>query len=87
MSKRATRKQAVLLAKIIGDITITVGPDEEDASNVIAMGAHHIATKHGEVIVDEKHRLFTTPCYQVKSTIVQIAEGADKLVKAMLGEM
>jgi enhancing lycopene biosynthesis protein 2 len=77
----------VLLAKIMGDVTITVGPDEGDAANVIAMGAHHVTTKHGQVIVDEKHRLFTTPCYQLKSTIVQIAEGADNIVKAMLKVM
>ncbi|MFA5974532.1 MAG: isoprenoid biosynthesis glyoxalase ElbB [Lentimicrobiaceae bacterium] len=77
----------VLLAKIMGNVTITVGPDEEDAMNVKAMGAKHIATKHGEVIIDEKHRLFTTPCYQLKSTIVQVAEGADNIVKAMLKNM
>ena len=77
----------VLLAQIMGDVTITVGPDEDDAANVIAMGANHKATKHGEVIIDEKHRIFTTPCYQLKSTIVQIAEGADKIVKAMLKVM
>jgi len=77
----------VLLAKIMGDVTITVGPDEEDAANVIAMGANHIATKHGDVVIDEKHRLYTTPCYQLKSTIVQIAEGADNIIKAMLKEL
>lgn len=77
----------VLLASIMGNVTITVGPNEEDASNVIAMGANHLATKHGEVIIDEKHRLFTTPCYQLKSTIVQIAEGTDNIVKAMLKTM
>ncbi len=74
----------VLFAKILNNVTITVGPDEEDAENVKAMGAKHIATSHGDVIFDEKHRLFTTPCYQLKSTIVQIAEGADNIVKAIL---
>ncbi len=77
----------VLLAGIIDDVTITVGPDEGDAQNVKAMGAHHIVTKPGEVIIDEKHRLFSTPCYQLPSTIVQIAEGADNIVKAMLKVM
>lgn len=77
----------VLLAKILGDITITVGPDEDDASNVTAMGANHVVTKHGEVVTDEKHRIYSTPCYQLNSTIVQIAEGADNIVKAMLKEM
>ena len=60
---------------------------ETDAANVKVMGAKHIATNHGEVIIDEKHRLFSTPCYQLESTIVQIAEGADNLVKAMLKTM
>lgn len=77
----------VILAKVLGDVTVTVGPDEGDAANVKAMGANHIVTKHGDVIIDEKHRLFSTPCYQLKSTIVQIAEGADNIVKAMLKEM
>jgi len=77
----------VLLAKILGDVTITVGPDEDDAANVKAMGAKHIVTKHGEVIIDQKHKLFSTPCYQLSSTIVQIAEGADNIIKAMLKEM
>jgi enhancing lycopene biosynthesis protein 2 len=74
----------VLLAKIVGDATITVGPDAEDAANVKAMGATHVATVHGDVVYDEKHRLFSTPCYQLESNIVQIAEDADSIVKAML---
>jgi len=77
----------VLLAKIFGDVTITVGPDESDAQNVTLMGANHVVTKHGDVIIDEKHRLFTTPCYQLDSTIVQIAEGTDNIVKAILNEL
>ena len=77
----------VILAKVLGDVTVTVGPDEGDAANVNAMGARHIATKHGDVIVDEKHKLFSTPCYQLESTIVQIAEGTDNIVKKMLKVM
>lgn len=77
----------VLLAKIMGEVTVTVGSDEGDAANVRAMGAQHIVTQPGEVIVDEKHRIFTTPCYQLNSTIVQIAEGADNIVATMLKAM
>ena len=77
----------VLIAKILGDVTITVGPDEDDAVNVKNMGAKHIVTKPGDVIIDEKHRVFTTPCYQLDSNIVQIAEGADNIVKEMLKQM
>ena len=74
----------VLLAKVVGHATITVGPDAEDAANVRVMGATHIATQHGDVVYDEKHRLFSTPCYQLESNLVQIAEDADSIVKEML---
>ena len=74
----------VLFANILGDVRITVGPDEGDARNVKAMGATHVATAHGDVVIDEKHRLYTAPCYQLPATIVQIAGDADNLVKAML---
>jgi enhancing lycopene biosynthesis protein 2 len=77
----------VLLAKILGDVTITVGPDEGDAVNVKEMGANHIVTKPGDVIIDKKHRVFTTPCYQLDSNIGQIAEGTDNIVKEMLKSM
>lgn len=77
----------VLLAKVLGDVTITVGPDETDATNVSLMGANHIVTNHGDVVVDEKHRLYSTPCYQLKANIVQIADGADAIVKAMLASL
>lgn len=77
----------VLIAKIMQNAVVTVGADEEDAANIKAMGAKHISAKHGEVIHDSKYRLFTTPCYQIESTIVQIAEGTDNLVKSMLKVM
>lgn len=77
----------VLLAKVLGEVIVTVGPEESDAANVSLMGAKHVATSHGEVVVDEKHRLFSTPCYQLNSSIVQIAEGANAIVKAMLATM
>ena len=48
----------VLFAKMIGDVKITVGPDAGDARNVKAMGATHVATEPGDVIIDEKHRLY-----------------------------
>jgi enhancing lycopene biosynthesis protein 2 len=74
----------VLLAKTIADVTVTVGPDKKDAENVKTMGAIHVPSQHGDVVVDEKHRIFSVPCYQLEATLVQIAEDTDNLVKAML---
>lgn len=77
----------VLLARVFGDIEITIGQDRGTAAAVEKMGATHVTTGHGEVVVDKQKKLFTTPCYMLDANIVQIWEGADAIVKAMLRSM
>jgi len=77
----------VILAKVLGDVEITIGDDDGTALAVEKMGAHHRITTHGHVINDSKYKVFTTPCYMLDANILQIAEGADNIVKAMLGVM
>ena len=77
----------VIIAKIFGDVEVTIGEEKGPAEAIEKMGATHIKTTHGEVIIDEKNNLFTTPCYMLDANIVQIAEGADNIVRAMMGRM
>jgi enhancing lycopene biosynthesis protein 2 len=77
----------VILAKVLGDVEITIGSDTGTAAAVEKMGAKHRNTSHGQVVTDTRHKVFTTPCYMLDATILQIAEGADNLVMAMLKEM
>lgn len=77
----------VMLAKVIGDVEITLGQDSTASRAAEKMGAHHKPTTHGQVIIDSRHKLFTTPCYMLDATIVDIANDADSLVKAMLEVM
>lgn len=74
----------VIIAKVLGDVELTIGQDEGTAQGVEAVGAKHVNTTHGEVIIDKKHKVVTTPCYMLDANIVQIADGADNVVKAML---
>lgn len=74
----------VLLAKVLGDVEITIGDDPGTAAAVEKMGAIHKVTNHGDVIIDSRHKVFTTPCYMLDATITQIAEGAENIVKAMI---
>jgi enhancing lycopene biosynthesis protein 2 len=48
------------------------------------MGASHEQTTHCEIIVDEQHKIVTTPCYMLNARVDQIGEGAEKLVKSVL---
>lgn len=77
----------VILAKLLGNITVTIGKDETTEKHIEAMGAKNIRTNHGDVVVDEKNNLFTTPCYMLDARISHIAEGAENLIKAMLKKM
>ncbi len=74
----------VILAKVLGDIEITIGSDPATAKAVEQMGAKHKNTIHAETVVDKKHKIVTTPCYMLDANIVQIAEGAENVVKEML---
>ncbi|MEI6576603.1 MAG: isoprenoid biosynthesis glyoxalase ElbB [Bacteroidota bacterium] len=76
----------VILAKLIGDVAVTIGDDPGTAAKVQKMGAIHINTTHGQVIRDPNLKVFTTPCYNIDANIVQVADGIENIVKAMLAE-
>ena len=74
----------VILAKILGNVTLTIGQDQGTADNLAAMGARHQPTMQGEIAVDRERKIVSTPCYMLNSRIDQIGEGADNLIGAML---
>ncbi len=74
----------VVVAKVLGDVELTIGQDKDTANAVEQMGARHKTTNHGDVVVDTKYKVATTPCYMLDATIVDIANGADNVIKAML---
>jgi len=76
------------IAKIIGDnVEVTIGSDEGTAGAINAMGGKHVVTTHGEVVHDNQHNVFTTPCYMLDATIVDIENGATNVVKALMESM
>ena len=74
----------VILAKVLGKVHLTIGDDESTIDAMESLGARHVYTTHGEVVVDPDYNLVTTPCYMLDATIDQIAVGASNLVDAML---
>ncbi|MBO4645486.1 MAG: isoprenoid biosynthesis glyoxalase ElbB [Bacteroidales bacterium] len=77
----------VLVAKVLGDITVTVGSDPATISDVEKMGASHVNTQITEVISDKPNKIFTTPCYMLPASISDIADSAENLVETMLEYM
>ncbi|MBW6536625.1 MAG: isoprenoid biosynthesis glyoxalase ElbB [Mariniphaga sp.] len=74
----------VMIAKILGDVKVTIGQDEATIQAVENLGGTHEKTTHGQIVVDEKYNIITTPCYMLNATIDQIADGAENAVKKIL---
>ncbi|NIA11843.1 MAG: isoprenoid biosynthesis glyoxalase ElbB [Nitrospiraceae bacterium] len=74
----------VIIACVLRDVEVTIGQDKSTAAAIEAMGARHTKTTHGEVVVDKKYNVVTSPCYMLDATIVDIANDADVTVKTIL---
>jgi len=76
----------VLIARVLGNIAVTIGNDAATAADIKSMGAVHEIRRHGEVTVDRKNRIVTAPCYMLNSRLSDIAADADAVIKA-IGEL
>ncbi len=74
----------VIIAKLLGNVDVTIGQDEGTIHAIEQMGGSHKKTTHGEVVFDEKNKVITTPCYMLDASIDQIADGAENVVRKVL---
>lgn len=74
----------VLIAKILGNVDVTIGTDPGTASAITKIGAKHQNTGNTDIAVDYKNKIVSSPCYMLCTSISEIAEGADKTVRAMI---
>lgn len=74
----------VILARLLPEISVTIGQDQHTAEAIGLMGARHQVTTHGEITVDSNNRIVSTPCYMLDARVDQIGEGANRLVAALL---
>jgi enhancing lycopene biosynthesis protein 2 len=77
----------VILARILENVTLTIGTDPTTEKHVQQMGAVNVRTRHGDVIKDKNHNVFTTPCYMLDASISEIAQGTENLIRDMLAAM
>ncbi len=72
----------VLIAKVLGEKKpdLTLGSAGDDSENLEKLGANHKITTHEEVVVDEKLKIVTGPCYMLDASILNIMKGAEEVV-------
>lgn len=76
----------ILLGKLLGvaQPRLTIGQDPEMAKILESWGAQHISCPVTEMIVDETNRIVTTPAYMLGKRILDVAQGIEALVKAVV---
>ena len=76
-----------IVAKVLKGAKVTIGTDKATAEAIEKMGGENEITNHGDVTVDKKLKIYTTPCYMLDATIVNIADGAMNIVEAILKDL
>ena len=76
-----------VIAKLFGaDLSpeITIGTDPGTASALEKMGAKHKNAKVNEIVVDDRNKIVTTPCYMMAQSIKEVGEGVEKAVAKIM---
>jgi enhancing lycopene biosynthesis protein 2 len=71
----------VLISKIYGSgVLQTIGNDSDTASKIAAMGGEHRNCLVHEVVVDENHKVVSSPAYMLAQSIVEVEQSVNALV-------
>jgi len=62
----------------------TIGTDAGTAALITAQGLVHNNCNVGEVVIDTKNKLVSTPAYMLATSLTEAASGINKLVKSVL---
>ncbi|MBE0650687.1 MAG: isoprenoid biosynthesis glyoxalase ElbB [Bacteroidales bacterium] len=73
-----------VVAKVIQGAEVTIGSDKGTADTIRKMGGKHTVTSHGQVVHDKKYNVFTTPCYMLDATILDIQKDASLVVSEIM---
>ncbi len=73
----------VIIASLIPGVEVTLGSDDSHNKDVDELGGRNITTGNRDIVVDSEKRVVSTPCYMNDASLIDVAEGADALIKAV----
>jgi enhancing lycopene biosynthesis protein 2 len=65
-------------------VKMTIGNDNYYAEQLEKLGCKHINCNATDIVVDEKHKVISTPAYMLAGSISEAAIGIEKLVKKLV---
>lgn len=76
---------AVALERVGSEATLTIGNDSGTAGAIEALGSHHEVCPVDRVVVDEAHKIVSTPAYMLGPGPKGVAAGIEQTVNTVLG--
>jgi enhancing lycopene biosynthesis protein 2 len=75
-----------LMAKVLGNVSpaLTIGTDEDTASQLQRMGAKHVTCPVSDRVIDHENKIVSTPAYMLAQRVGEAAEGIDKTIETLL---
>ena len=74
------KDKTVIPAKLIPNVSLTIGSDEGTAAAITEMGAKHVSATVSEIVVDNDNLVVSTPAYMLANSISELSSGIDALV-------
>ena len=75
---------AIMANILAGETELTIGFDEQTATDIDAMGAKHVLCPVDEIVIDKEKKVVSTPAYMEAKSIKEAASGIEKLVAEIL---
>lgn len=74
----------MMLPRIYTDIKGTIGTDADTSHAFNLMGGEHINANVDEIVIDDVHKVVTSPAYMLATDIAEAHQGIEKLVKKVI---
>lgn len=74
----------VLIARILGGVTVTIGNDSETCLAIKAMGGTPEICSAAQVCIDRKNKIISTPCYMLDKSLKEVAQSTSNAVRDLM---
>ena len=74
----------VLIVRILGNVTVTIGNDPEMCLAIKAMGGTPEICSAAQVCIDRRNKIITTPCYMLDKSLKEVAQSTTNAVKDLM---
>jgi enhancing lycopene biosynthesis protein 2 len=74
----------VIIAHVLKNVSVTFGKDEKINAMFQKSGTKTTNAEACDIVIDEKNKIVTTPCYMLDARISELSVGIDKLVQQLI---